>query len=96
MTESEPIEMFIAVSNIGGVDEPEKELIAFDKVFLQAGETKHPRIDIDKHAAGHYDTSLKAWIAEEGRFHVPIRASSVDIRQMVSFELKDPLTWIFR
>lgn len=59
---------------------PEKELVAFEKVFLEAGETKHVRIPLDKHAVGYYDTSLNAWIAEEGTFKVLVGASSADIR----------------
>ncbi|ROV93354.1 hypothetical protein VSDG_06871 [Cytospora chrysosperma] len=97
LTESVPIEMHIAVSNVGPVDgfetvqvyvrdeksrlpRPEKELVGFDKVFLQPGETKSLRFEIDRHAVGYYDTSLKAWVAEEGRFDVLVGASSADIR----------------
>lgn len=76
---------------------PEKELVAFEKVHLQAGETKHLRINIDKHAVGYYNTSLKAWVAEEGRFDVLIGASSVDIRLVplfiVSFLFCDDTDW---
>lgn len=92
-----PLELVLAVSNVGGVagfetaqvyvrDEkarlprPEKELVAFEKVWLEAGETKHVRIAIDKYAVGYYDTDVSAWLAEEGRFEVLIGASSADIR----------------
>lgn len=97
LTKDQPIEMTLAVSNIGAVDgfetvqvyvrdersrlpRPEKELAAFMKVWLEAGETKHVRLALDKHAAGYYDPSVRAWIAEEGRFVVSIGASSADIR----------------
>lgn len=63
---------------------PEKELVSFEKVFLERDQTKHLKIRIDKYAVGYYDTSLKAWIAEEGKFEVLIGASSADIR-LVSF-----------
>jgi beta-glucosidase len=59
---------------------PEKELQAFQKVFLQPGETKNVELTLNKHSVGYYDTSLEAWIAEEGRFDVLIGASSTDIR----------------
>ena len=59
---------------------PDKELVAFEKVFLDAGETKHISIELDKYAVGYYDTSLPGWIAEEGTFEVMIGASSADIR----------------
>lgn len=59
---------------------PEKELQAFDKVFLQPGETKDVALSLDKYSVGYYDTDLAAWIAEEGVFQVLIGSSSVDIR----------------
>jgi beta-glucosidase len=59
---------------------PEKELQAFDKLFLEPGETKYATLKLDKYSVGYYDTDLIAWIAEEGVFDVIIGASSVDIR----------------
>lgn len=59
---------------------PEKELQAFDKVFLKAGETKNAILTLDKYSVGYYDTEIPAWIAEEGIFQVLIGASSTDIR----------------
>ncbi|KAJ4296104.1 hypothetical protein N0V88_004806 [Collariella sp. IMI 366227] len=37
---------------------PEKELVAFEKVELERGETKHVRIGLDKYAVGYFDTSV--------------------------------------
>lgn len=59
---------------------PEKELQAFDKVFLQPGETKTATLTLDKYSVGYYDTELSAWIAEQGSFTVFIGASSADIK----------------
>ena len=59
---------------------PEKELVAFEKVFLEADETRHITISLDKYAVGYYDEAIPGWIAEDGVFEVLIGASSVDIR----------------
>lgn len=59
---------------------PDKELVAFEKVFLEPGETKHVTVALDKYAVGYYDDSLRSWIAEEGVFKVLVGASSSDIR----------------
>jgi beta-glucosidase len=59
---------------------PEKELVAFEKVHLLAGDTKHIKIKLDKYAVGYYDTSVPGWIAEDGSFQVLVGASSADIR----------------
>lgn len=72
---------------------PEKELVSFEKVFLERDQTRHLCIRLDKYAVGYYDTSLRAWIAEEGRFQVLIGASSADIRLVFSSLLD--LAWCF-
>jgi beta-glucosidase len=59
---------------------PEKELKAFDKLFLASGETGEASLELDRNSVGYYDTDLNAWIAEEGGFEVWIGASSQDIR----------------
>ena len=71
---------------------PEKELQAFDKVFLKPGETKDATLTLDKYSVGYYDTNLNAWIAEAGVFEVLVGASSVDIRyvSLSSITLRSP------
>jgi beta-glucosidase len=59
---------------------PKKELKAFCKLFLEPGETKLAKLELDKYAWGYYDIVLHTWIAEAGIFEVLIGASSVDIR----------------
>ncbi|EGU79009.1 hypothetical protein FOXB_10438 [Fusarium oxysporum f. sp. conglutinans Fo5176] len=74
---------------------PEKELVAFEKVFLEAEETRHITIKLDKYAVGYYDETVPGWIAEEGAFKVLIGASSTDIRQSTRFNVKESFTWVF-
>lgn len=62
------------------IPRPEKELAAFEKIFLQPGETKDVVVKIDKYSVGFYDTKLVAWVAEKGDFTVLVGASSADIR----------------
>lgn len=78
------------------IPRPEKELQAFGKVHLAPGETKSVDLVFDKYSVGYYDTSLEAWIAEEGVFEVLIGASSADIRYVCSYPLfyTKPLTFI--
>ncbi len=71
---------------------PEKELVAFEKVDLEAGETKHVRIELDKYAVGYYDTSTQKWIAEEGVFTVLVGASAADIKY-VNHPNSAPIQW---
>lgn len=59
---------------------PEKELVAFEKVVLNADETKHARVQLDKYAVGYYDTTAGRWVAEAGVFNVLVGASAGDIK----------------
>ncbi|CEI68241.1 Beta-glucosidase B [Fusarium venenatum] len=74
---------------------PEKELVAFEKVYLEADETRHISIKLDKYAVGYYDETVPGWIAEEGVFEVLIGASSTDIRRSTRFNVKESFTWVF-
>ncbi|KAF1812172.1 hypothetical protein P152DRAFT_507544 [Eremomyces bilateralis CBS 781.70] len=74
---------------------PEKELQSFEKVLLNPGETKVVKLRFDKYSVGYYDTSLEAWIAEEGEFQVLVGASSADIRGSISFAVVESFTWVF-
>lgn len=91
---SETIQVYVSDEK-SRLPRPEKELVAFEKVALPAGETRHIRISLDKHAVGYYDSSLNAWIAEEGTFKVLIGASSADIRHTATFEVEESFTWVF-
>ncbi|KAK0731141.1 glycoside hydrolase superfamily [Lasiosphaeris hirsuta] len=74
---------------------PEKELVAFEKVELAPGETKHLTIKLDKYAVGYYDTAISKWISEEGRFEALVGASAADIKYSAYFEVEKSFTWIF-
>ena len=70
------------------VDRPVKELKAFQKVFLQPGETKTVTFTLNERAFQYYDEVTKSWKAEPGKFNFLIGASSQDIAQTVAYELK--------
>lgn len=59
---------------------PQKELIAFDKVYVKAGETKEVCFTVTKEMLASYDTELGRWEAEEGYFDLIAAASAMDIR----------------
>ena len=68
---------------------PEKELAAFAKVELAAGETQTVELELDRRALSFYDPDEKSWVAEAGEFEVLVGASSRDLRQRASFWLAD-------
>ena len=59
---------------------PEKELRAFTKVFLKAGEEKEVTLTLGKRAFAYYSTDLGDWHVESGDYDILVAASSRDIR----------------
>ena len=57
----------------------EKELKAFDKVYLEPGETKKVTLTLDKRAFAFYNVIAKDWTVESGEFEILVGASSRDI-----------------
>lgn len=59
---------------------PEKELRAFKKVFLKAGEEKAVELTLSKRAFAYYNVNISDWHVEGGDFEILVGASSRDIR----------------
>ncbi len=59
---------------------PVKELRAFKKVFLKAGEEKEVSIELDKRAFAYYNVNIGDWHVESGDFKILVGASSRDIK----------------
>jgi beta-glucosidase len=70
----------------GSVVRPVLELRDFQKVKLNAGESKTIEFTIDKEKLSFYNNKLE-WVAEPGDFEVMIGASSADIKLRSDFEL---------
>jgi len=59
---------------------PEKELRAFKKVFLKAGEEKEVSLELSKRAFAFFNVNINDWCVETGEFDILVAASSRDIR----------------
>ena len=59
---------------------PKKELKAFKKVFLKAGEETTVEIELSKRAFAFYNADASDWQVESGGFEIMVGASSRDIR----------------
>ncbi|MNK54181.1 Periplasmic beta-glucosidase precursor [compost metagenome] len=70
----------------GSVVRPVLELKDFQKVKLNAGESKTIEFTIDKEKLSFYNDKVE-WVAEPGDFEVMIGASSADIKLKSDFEL---------
>lgn len=62
------------------ITRPEKELAGFQRVTLQAGETKNVTVYIDKEVFRHWDEASDWWTVEKGAADFFVGSSSDDIR----------------
>ncbi|MBX0290306.1 glycoside hydrolase family 3 C-terminal domain-containing protein [Hymenobacter sp. HSC-4F20] len=69
------------------VKRPEKELKAFEKVFLKPGEAKTVTLTLGPDAFRYYDEAKKQWVLEPGKFSLLVGSSSRDIRQQGEVKL---------
>ena len=63
-----------------GVFRPRRELRAFTKVFLAAGESTRVELRLDERSFSYYNTAQHAWAREAGDYLLAVGASSRDIR----------------
>ena len=59
---------------------PEKELKAFQKVNLKAGESIAIAIELEADAFKYYDDTKGSWVLEPGKFTIAVGSSSKDIQ----------------
>ena len=63
---------------------PLKELKAFSKVMIEAGESKQVEINLPVKDWAFFNDKTQTWIIEPGKFIIMVGASSADIRQTLS------------
>ncbi len=62
------------------VPRPPMELKGFQRVNLQAGESKKVTFTLDERSFAYYDEGKKNWTVEPGKFEIILASSSRDIR----------------
>ncbi|MBP6758620.1 MAG: glycoside hydrolase family 3 C-terminal domain-containing protein [Flavobacterium sp.] len=87
MAGEEVVQLYLR-DKTGSVVRPIIELKDFQKIKLNAGETKEIHFKIDKQKLSFYNAALE-WVAEPGDFDLMIGSSSADIRLKSTFELEN-------
>lgn len=82
---SEVVQLYIR-DLVGSITRPVKELKAFQKISLKAGETRTVNFTLGMKDLSFYNAELK-FVAEPGQFQVFVGGNSRDVKQ-AAFELK--------
>ena len=69
------------------VERPLKELEAFDRVTLKAGETKKVTLEFPIEELAHWDNETNEWVLEHGKIEILVGSASDDIRQTIQTEI---------
>ena len=83
---AEVVQIYVADKE-ASVARPPKELKAFGKVFLKAGESRKVSFTLDADAFSWFDAGAHAWVAEPGEFEILAGSSSADIRSAATVKL---------
>ncbi len=70
------------------VERPEKELKAFKKVFLKAGETQTVELAVPIKDLAFFDEKSHNWTVESDQFTLHCAASSADVKSSVTVKIK--------
>ena len=84
---SETVQLYISDKQCS-VDRPVKELKAFQKVFLQPGESQDVTLTIGCDALSFYNEAKGEWSAEPGAFEALVGTASDNLTGKITFELQ--------
>ena len=77
---------------MASLERPDKELKAFAKVTLDAGQSQAVQLTLDMRALAYFDDAQQAWVAEAGEFELLVGQSSADLPLRTRFALAAPWT----
>lgn len=83
----ETVQLYVGERQVSA-ENPVKELKGFEKVFLDAGETKEVSLYLSRRDFCHYDAKQGAWRVKAGTWVVSVGSSVEDIRGEKEVEIK--------
>ncbi|MCW3091459.1 MAG: beta-glucosidase-like glycosyl hydrolase [Ferruginibacter sp.] len=87
----ETVQLYIAAPKTE-IEKPVQELKGFAKSkLLQPSESEQLTFTLDAKLLASYWSGMSAWVADKGQYEVLIGASSKDIRQKASFEVRETI-----
>jgi len=82
----EVVQLYVSAPGVQ-LERPARELRAFRKLELSAGERARVQISLGARDLAYWDEGAGAWALEPGRYRVQVGGSSADIRATTDFEL---------
>ena len=83
---AEVVQVYIS-SKLSKLPRPRRELKAFRKVFLKAGESRSITLEFDDKAFRYFNVDTNNWEIETGHYAIEVAASAEDIRLSATIRL---------
>jgi beta-glucosidase len=81
------VQVYVDASMHGRVLRPQRELRAFEKVFLKAGQTTRLTLPLDRRAFAYWDTEQADWVVGPGQYVVQLGWDAEAIHAQRSIDL---------
>lgn len=92
VTGKEVVQLYVAPPKSEMVIRPVHELKGFEKIELEPGETKTVTFQLEKRAFAYYNTTLKDWYVESGKYEIQLGQSSRTILVSKEVEVESTVT----
>lgn len=83
---AEVVQVYISCK-VGKMPRPRRELKAFRKVFLKAGESRTVTLDLDDKAFRYFNIDTGTWEVETGHYAIEVAAGAEDVRLSATIRL---------
>ncbi|MFJ9390780.1 beta-glucosidase [Nocardioides sp. NPDC101246] len=81
------VQLYIA-TDAGPVRRPARELAAFSKIGLEAGESTTVTLDLDRRSFAYWDIELDRWTVPAGEYRVQVGESSAEVSREQTITLE--------
>jgi beta-glucosidase len=85
---AEVVQLYVS-QNKPSLVRPQKELKAFTKVFLRAGEEKMVKLSVKVSDFAYYNDKLQQWSLENGGYKLMVAAASNDVKNVLDVEISE-------
>lgn len=85
---AEVVQLYVS-QNKPSLVRPQKELKAFTKVFLRAGEEKLVKLSVKVSDFAYYNDKLQQWSLEKGGYKLMVAAASNDVKNVLDVEISE-------
>ncbi|KAB2576565.1 Beta-glucosidase B [Lasiodiplodia theobromae] len=75
------VQVYAGPAGKTAVEVPVKQLVGFQRVVLQPGETKAVQVPVPVRSLAYFDEGVGKWVVEKGEYKIMIGESSADIKE---------------